>query len=178
MIKSKVYGRVVTGALSGYSTDASELLSVDAQGNLRVALVSAAGSSAGQLSSGATQIPLVAAPPLQWGIVSAPAANVVASATKAAGGAGVRHVLQSLVANTIVLTAANFTANQPVYFVVRDGAAGVGTIIYQGAFTGALLSGLSLLGSVNTAMTVEFTVAPGLTNFEVVAASGYSVVLA
>lgn len=113
--------------------------------------------------------------PLEWTILHAPAANTVATATKLAGGAGVRHVLRSLVANTQLVSAANFTAAAPVYWVVRDGASGVGTILYQGFSTAAVVSGLNIVGSENTAMTVEFTVAPGATNFEVVSASGYSV---
>ncbi len=114
---------------------------------------------------------------LQWNAVHAPVANTIATVTIAAGGAGVRHVLESLTANVIVVTAANLLAVQPVYWVVRDGATGVGTILFQGSATAACLSGLSILGSPNTAMTIEFTVAPGATNFESVSATGYSLVV-
>lgn len=178
MIKAKSYGRVVTGAISAYSADASELHSLDAQGKTLVTLGNAANAAVGLLSAAATQIPLVANAPLQWSLVHAPAADTIATATKAAGGAGVRHVLQNLCVGLILITAANFTANQPVYWVVRDGAAGAGTIIFRGVTTNAILSGLNLVGTANTAMTVEWTVAPGLTNLEVISAAGYSIALA
>lgn len=169
--------RVVTSTITAYVNGTMEPMSVDAQGNQRVTVVDSGGSSVGRLSSGATQIPLVVAEPLEWAIVSAPAANTIASATKAAGGAGIRHVLRSLVANVQLVTAASFTAAAPVYWVVRDGASGAGAILYQGLSTAATLSGLNIMGSPNVAMTVEYTVAPGATNFEVISASGYSIAL-
>lgn len=112
-----------------------------------------------------------------WPITSAPAANTQATATKAAGGGGFRHVLTTICAdvNAVAAVAA------PLVLVVRDGATGVGTILWQRRLTAVIgttasvqLSGLAIVGSDNTAMTVEFTAAPGATNFETVSATGYT----
>lgn len=177
MIKSKSHAKVITAAITPYSPSASEQISIDAQGNLRVALVSAAGGSAGQLSS-TTQNPVIAAAPAGWRILHAPVANTQATITLAAGGAGIRHIATALVANICSFAA----ETSPLSIVVRDGAAGAGTIIFQARVSSAILvavSGLTLLGTANTAMTIEFTTAPtNALNFETVWMQGYSVALA
>lgn len=116
--------------------------------------------------------------PGEWTITDAPAANTVATATRAAGAAGVRHVLTSFCAD-LCAVAAQAT---PITFVIRDGAAGVGAILYQrrliaplGTTASVEITDLNIVGSDATAMTVECTAAPAATNFATVSASGYSV---
>lgn len=115
--------------------------------------------------------------PGEWAINHAPAANTTATISKAAGGAGVRHVCKgfSVSINAVAAIAAPLTVN------LRDGATGAGTILWTDrimapAGTTARLdrSGLNIVGSANTAMTLEFTAAPGATNFENVNLNGIS----
>lgn len=122
-----------------------------------------------------SNVELVTAPG-EWTLTNAPVAATAATASRAAGGALVRHVLKSIQAslNAVAAQAA------PVVAVVRDGATGVGTILWQDrlmapvGFTDRVsVDGLNIVGSLNTAMTVEFTAAPAATNFETISASGY-----
>jgi len=115
--------------------------------------------------------------PGNWTLTSAPGVGVQATATKAAGAAGVRHVLTSI--NASINASA---AQTPLTVVVRDGAAGVGTILWQDRLSAPAtpfadsrvsLSGLNIVGSAATAMTVEFTAAGAGTTFETVSATGY-----
>src|SRR5262245_30970564 len=122
---------------------------------------------------------MLVAPPGEWSVQAAPAANVLASAARAAGGAGVRHVLRSLSASAGAVGAPAATV---LNVVVRDGASGAGAILWQRmvpvtAVAGAVgafdVVGLNIVGSANTAMTVEFAAAGGAGVFETVAATGY-----
>jgi hypothetical protein len=112
-----------------------------------------------------------------WSQGNEPATNNQATTSKAAGGAGVRHVCTAF-SGSIMSIAAIVV---PVYLRVRDGASGAGTVLWTMGFVVPAgttlnfgLSGLSLLGTANTAMTCEFSAAPGATNFESVSMSGYS----
>lgn len=113
------------------------------------------------------------AEPGQWVATSAPIVNTQASASQAAGGAGVRHVCNAisatLVADTTAPAATVATLN------LRDGATGAGTVL--ASWTLAIeavagdkciinLSGLNIPGSANTAMTLEFAAAGGAHTFE------------
>lgn len=122
-----------------------------------------------------SNVQLVTAPG-EWTLTSAPAVSTVASATRAAGAAGVRHVLKSIQASVQAVVA----QAAPVVAVVRDGASGVGTILWQdrlivpAGFNGVIsVDGLNIVGTAATAMTVEFTAAPTATNFETISATGY-----
>ena len=113
-----------------------------------------------------------------WSIHHDPAVNVQATITRAAGAAGVRHICTSSSATF----AAGATAGAAVKVYLRDGATGAGTILWSGVLTAPvasdsklLLSGLSVVGSAATAMTLEFAAAGGLTTFENVSLTGYSV---
>jgi len=115
-----------------------------------------------------------------WSESVAPLANIQAVATHAAGGAGVRHVLTTVMGCTVTTAGGATTAG----VLVRDGASGSGTILWIGyvgvaAVAGEAscvgLSGLALTGSDNTIMTVEATVAPGADNFQSISFTGYSV---
>lgn len=117
----------------------------------------------------------------RWRVTSTPAVSVVASAVKAAGGAGVRHVCDSISFSGGSTTAPVLTK---LNVNLRDGAAGAGTIIWSftvivGAATGQNIppftaSGLNLVGTAATAMTLEFSAL--LTNlFEDCSMSGFDV---
>ena len=122
-------------------------------------------------------------PEATWAIRHSPAVSTLATATQAAGGAGVRHVLTDL--SAVALTDAAPGAVQRLFVRVRDGASGAGTILYEretvlgnsaAANVGPSLSGLTIKGSPNTAMTVEFDIAGGASTYENVSAHGYDVV--
>lgn len=117
--------------------------------------------------------------PGEWSINHTPAANTQATISRAAGGAGVRHVCKSITATLIGLAAA---AEATVLVNLRDGATGAGTILWSarllvqgttGNETGIALSGLNIVGSAATAMTLEFSAAGGADTFESVAITGY-----
>lgn len=115
-----------------------------------------------------------------WSMHSNPAAATAASVTRPAGNNGMRNVLDTLAATLATGATAQATA---IGVVVRDGAAGVGTILWQKQVilnTNAVwdislnLTGLGILGSPNTAMTVEFNAAPVAGAFSSVAATGHA----
>lgn len=113
--------------------------------------------------------------PGEWTVNSGPAAGTRATVTRPAV-AGGRNVLRSL-----LVTIANDGTAATVFneFVVRDGAAGAGTIIYRGVLrdqansAGVLaLAGLNIVGSVSTAMSFEFLAAPDAGHVQRISASG------
>lgn len=122
----------------------------------------------------------IATRPGQWAFNHQPAAGTRATVTRGAGGAGVRNVC----------TGFGFTLNAvaaitvPVVVNLRDGATGVGTILWTGRYTAPVgttvaldLSGLNIVGSPNTAMTFEFAAAPAAGDFQCVNIQGYRVAL-
>lgn len=113
--------------------------------------------------------------PGQWSIFSAPGAAVQATATIAAS-PGVSHVLRTISASLQAVAA----QAAPVQVVVRDGASGVGAIIWTerlfvttGFDIRFTMTGLTLKGTAGNAMTVEFTGAAAAGNFETLSATGY-----
>lgn len=113
--------------------------------------------------------------PGDWSIEHRPAVSTLATVTRAAGAAGVRHVCTSIFA-----TLAPVAAQGPIYVLLRDGAAGVGPVLWSavmmstvGFTADAILSGLNIVGSAATAMTLEFSAAPVATNFQAVSMTGY-----
>ena len=115
--------------------------------------------------------------PGDWTAVHAPA-----SATKAAGTGTVRHVCTGIYAAFAQPTATPvaFTGN----VVLRDGATGAGTVIWQQAIAVPAtasesraidISGLSIIGSAATAMTLEFTAAGGTATFETITLTGHDI---
>lgn len=118
----------------------------------------------------------------QWAKTHAPAVNTAATISKAAV-ALTYHVCQWL---TITLANDSTGSVQTVLtFNLRDGATGAGTIL--ASFTLALpatagecrtmtLGGLNLIGTVNTAMTLETASAPGTHTAASVAFGGFSAV--
>lgn len=107
----------------------------------------------------------LSSPPGMWSVVSTPAAGVQATATKAAGAAGVRHICTAILVTFGAIAAPVATQGQ---WVLRDGATGAGTILMSGqlaipaaVFQGqpVFISDLSIPGTGATAMTLEFTAA-------------------
>ncbi len=116
--------------------------------------------SGSQINLATKQAPgaLITTKPGQW-TASAQATAGTPSASKAAGGAGVSHVCTGIVASV----AAAATAQTPVIVNLRDGATGAGTILATFALsapangTGIVsIAGLNIIGTANTAMTLEF----------------------
>lgn len=115
-----------------------------------------------------------------WPIVNHPATNTVATATRAAGAGGRRHVLTSI---HFSLAAAPAAAAAQTQCVVRDGATGVGTILWTGVLAAAVAGlaeishgNLSIVGSADTALTIEFVAASGVGTQQSVSASGYTAI--
>jgi len=107
-----------------------------------------------------------------WALNARIAAPAIGTVTQAAGGAGRRNVLRSM-----SFSMDNSSALAPIAIVVRDGATGVGPIIWQSYFLWSSNAGENyrtyLIGSANTAMTIEFVAADPLAGvFEAVSANG------
>jgi hypothetical protein len=104
----------------------------------------------------------------------------LATCTIAAGGSGDRHVCTSISYSLIV----GSTAQTAITVVLRDGASGTGTILWQitlgkaanEAMTVQHLDNLNIIGSVNSAMTLEFSGAGVTNSYESVAMTGYDTV--
>lgn len=112
-----------------------------------------------------------------WTINHTPATNTQATATKAAGAAGVRHVIKRL---SWSVAAAAAQAVVAVNINVRDGASGAGTILWS--YCTSVLAGtdrtfsedgLQIIGTAATAMTIEFSANGGAGTLETVNAQGY-----
>jgi hypothetical protein len=121
-------------------------------------------------------------PPGNWAVNHTPAINTQATISKAAGAAGVRHVCTSITA-TLGQSGAG-TAQGVIQVNLRDGATGAGTILWSASLSSPTttspvavinLSGLNIVGSAATAMTLEFSAAGGANVFESVAMTGYDV---
>jgi hypothetical protein len=137
--------------------------------------------SAANLSGTSGANALMATPPGQWAVNHVPAVNTVATITKAAGAAGVRHVCTSLSFTLSAGTSAPTAAVKTVS--LRDGATGAGTVLQSwavgveataGRAHTVTLTGLNIVGSAATAMTLEFDSAAGANSFESVNLCGYS----
>jgi hypothetical protein len=114
----------------------------------------------------------------EWGIQNSPVAATQATISKAAV-ANTRHVATSV---TVCISA---VAAQPgITFNLRDGATGAGSIIWTAVLANSTVGGstcvtsppLNLIGSSNTAMTLESVGAPAATNFATVSLTGYSLI--
>lgn len=141
-------------------------------------------ASAANQSAATKTAPLQVASPGTWSITHAPAVNTQATITRAAGSSGVRHVCTAI---TATLIAPEATQSTVVQLNLRDGASGAGTILksftLQVGGTASIscdraiiqLSGLQIVGSSATAMTLEFSAAGGAGTFESVSLEGYDV---
>jgi hypothetical protein len=131
-------------------------------------------SAANQAAQPKIGVQLVSVPG-NWTLTAAPDIGVIATATIAAGAAGVRHILTSIQA-----TISSTVVNQARRIVVRDGASVVGPILWQEHMSAAIglesrvsIAGLAIVGSPATAMTVEFTAPPINNDLETLSATGY-----
>lgn len=133
---------------------------------------SASGTNEGTFSSvGAALV----APPGNWSAFQTPAVATQATCNRA-GLAGNRNICTSIQGNVSAVAAQGV-----LVLVLRDGATGVGTIIWStnlgpvlvGSNVPFALSGLNIPGTTGNQMTLEFTAAPAAGNFESVAMTGY-----
>lgn len=120
---------------------------------------------------------IITTPPGNWTEISNPAANVLATITHAAGAGGEVHVCTGITATL----AAGATASAIVNVFLRDGLTTAGTILWTGVMAvlagdskDISLSGLSIPGTADTAMTLEFSGAGGATTVENVTLTGYT----
>jgi len=109
-----------------------------------------------------------------WAAEHRPAAATQATIGKAAE-AGFRNVCRSI---TVTL-ACGATPQTPITAVLRDGATGVGAVLWSAVLAApansacvVALSDLDVVGSINTVMTLEFTGAGVANSLEAVAMSG------
>lgn len=117
-----------------------------------------------------------------WSIFHKPAANTQATISKAAGGAAVRHVCKGFMATLANNAAAASTA---VTLQIRDGATGAGTVLWETSMAvpatafavpnTIAVTGLYLVGTANTAMTIEFSGAAGANTLQNVNMFGESI---
>jgi len=134
--------------------------------------------SSANLSATTSTGAILSVPLSTWSITNTPAAATQATISKAASGAGARHVATSISACT-AQTAAGQT---PIAINLRDGATGAGTILRTWKIATVLgdsrcidISNLSIIGSINTAMTIEFAAAGVAGSEQTVNMSGFSV---
>lgn len=107
-----------------------------------------------------------------------PAAATQATISKAAAGAGIRHCARRAIA-TVAAAAAAVT---PVGIALRDGATGAGTILIAWTAT-AIVNAvvvidadmLEMLGTANTAMTLEFAAASAAGSLQTVTLWSYTI---
>lgn len=124
-----------------------------------------------------------------WYITHNPAVNTKATISKAAAD-GFKHVCKGFTAalsgNNSYVTLPGISSPQPstATLTIRDGATGAGTIMYQSILgisaTGTQSVSLSqsdlyLVGSNNTALTIEFTAAADANTHETVSLFGESI---
>lgn len=114
----------------------------------------------------------------QWSVQHTPAAATQATITKAAV-AGSRHVCDSI----CVTLAASGTAQTPIQAVLRDGASGVGAILWSAKLAAPVnghakieLNSLSIPGTSGAAMTLEFTAAGVAASEQAVSMVGYDLI--
>jgi len=112
-----------------------------------------------------------------WSVTHTPAAATQATISKAAGGGTVRHIATSITA----CSAQAGTAQTPIAVNLRNGATGAGTILRSWKLSTIIqdskcvdLSGLAMIGSANTAMTIEFAAAGVAGSEQTVTLTGFS----
>jgi hypothetical protein len=117
-------------------------------------------NQSGALASLANGDSQVVMEPGTWTSTNTPVAATQATTSRAADTNGGRHVCRGV----SISIAAGATAQTPIRAVLRDGATGVGGVLWSktlsapanGAASVDLVS-LAIIGSANTAMTLEFT---------------------
>lgn len=116
---------------------------------------------------------IIQTPAPNWAIENTPALNTIATVTKAAPGAGYRHVITGFSAYVAA------TVTSPICIVhIHNGVNTVFSapvISLGGTAFGISLSGLSIVCDDNAAATVEFHLAPGAGNQQTVSLMGFTV---
>jgi hypothetical protein len=133
------------------------------------------GRSANVNSATASNLALLVGSPAFWSVTHAPASATQATASKAAL-ASTRHIAKSVhICLSAVAAQAALTIN------LRDGATGAGTVLATWYIAGAAgtsscidTTDLNILGTTNTAMTLESSAAPAATNSVTVTLTGIS----
>lgn len=113
--------------------------------------------------------------PNQWSVQNTPGAAAQATISKA-GVAGARHVCMGISASI----ACGATAQTPIQVVLRDGATGVGAILWSQELAAPAngvgeveISDMGIAGTSGNAMTLEFTAAGVAASVESVSLIGY-----
>ena len=137
-----------------------------------------AASAANQATSSLTNLPgiLLATDPGNWFSENFPATGVAAVATRAAGGAGVRHVLTSV---NFSISGAPALATALLRCTVLDGGAIVFSSVLSAPIntTATIIQvGMSIVGTANQTMTIQFSAGGGAGTQESVTMTGYSTV--
>ncbi len=163
---------VVIASLAGVAGATEIVVSDDAGNELLL-------NTAAQLALDSATGSLPTAGPGEWSLTAAPAANVVATVSKAAV-AGLRHVCKGITGDFVAGAVAPGAAF--VLLVLRDGATGVGAILWSRYLAVQAVAGdkddttsppLNIVGTAGNAMTLEFTAAGGANTLEAVAMNGY-----
>jgi hypothetical protein len=171
---------IQAGQSVALAAGAANIGSVGIQAGQSLAVTTLAGASianansANVLASGLVTTPIFTMLPGMWTITSSPAAGTRAVNARAAGGVGVINV-----ATHACFTLVTAEAQAPLKCRLLNGATGVGSVIWTGLLGGPantcvslIVSGIMLPASDNTALTVEFDVAPAATNMCSVTACG------
>lgn len=114
--------------------------------------------------------------PGNWSQGHTPAAATQATTSKAAGAAGVCHVCTSISATLATIGTAQSSA---IALNLRDGATGAGSILWTkqvvlntNSVWEVNLTGLNIIGTAATAMTLEFSAANAAASFASVSMTG------
>lgn len=117
-----------------------------------------------------------------WSVVHTPAANNQATASKAAGSSSQRHVCTGFTWS--LSSGAGAPTPELITVAIRDGATGAGTIVWQqtvslpataGSHAEFGQTGLWLVGTAATAMTIETDSSPGANVVASVSLSGVTI---
>jgi hypothetical protein len=136
--------------------------------------------NAAAIAAGVSTKSLLVVPCGNWYVTHAPTTATQATATKAAGAAGVRHVCTGF---TVTIAAAAAPTAAFVTINLRDGATGAGTIISTLTLAVPAVAGtsqvhhvgpLNVFGTAATAMTLETSAATGTSVSASVTLYGYS----
>lgn len=174
VVSSRGSAQVEGGVAAGAALAGNPLLIAGQDGTLIRNLATAGAAILGALSSAGA---LLVSHPGDWSINNTPAAATAATITRAAGGAGVRHVATSISATVATIGTAQAVA---LVLVLRDGATGAGTILWSkqvvlpvNAVWEVNISGLNIVGTAATAMTLEFVANNVAASFSSVSLTGH-----
>jgi hypothetical protein len=134
------------------------------------------GGAADMASTASTGASMVTTPG-DWSVTNTPAAATAATITKAAAAAGIRHIATGI---SVTLAAGATAQAAAIIVALRDGLTGAGAILWSKQVILPVngvwdfnLSGLDIVGSAATAMTLEFTSAPAAGVFASVSLTGH-----